>query len=129
MNVAGVRTSEGIIWVAVGEHTVAVLDLVFIRVDSAEKPGTVLITPDQLLNPPEPNGEIIAVRPRAEPDPGCDDVPGSQMLPLGAHVETGGIAGVVVALDVPNGLVTVRAGDAEWTLPVSNLENAKRENS
>lgn len=121
MKVAGIRTNERMIWADVGEHNIALLDEVTVRTGGTERQGTIVITPDQLMNPPEPDGEIIALRPRVQPDLNCENLPGSHMPPLGSRVEIGGAEGMVVGLDVPNNRVTVRSDDTDLTVPSDTL--------
>lgn len=115
MRVAGIRLPDDrVMWLDAGEHELAPLDRVRARAAGEDVAGIVFVAPEQVLQPPvEVAGTITDVAPRPRPDPGCDDLPGADLPPLGTRFEAGGVVGMVVRLDPVGRTVTVRPDEGE----------------
>jgi hypothetical protein len=116
-----VRTPGGTLCLDAQNYDLALLDEVTVDTGDAIVRGTVVVTPDQLLRPPAHTaGTITEVMPRWQPDPGCDDLPGADLPPLGTMWIADGEVGMIVRLDPVGRSVTVRQDDGrEVTFPLT----------
>lgn len=96
------------VWLDAGNHALAPLSPVTVRLEGAETEGTVFITPEGLLStPPRIDGLVIASQPPPQPDPACSHLPGSEFPALGETVQHGDVQGTVISLDPAERRVTI----------------------
>jgi hypothetical protein len=124
MRVAGVRLADDVtIWVDVGDRVVSPLDTVRVRVPDGDVTGTVVVTPEQLLDLAAPvTGMLLQLERRAQYDPDHVEIPGSDLPYLGQRVTLTQGEGQVTALDVVGRIVTVSLGEGrEVQIPAALL--------
>lgn len=124
MRVAGVRLPDGrAVWADARTHQISALDEAVVRLPEGELVGSVFVTPEQFIEPPQRvDAAVVEVRARALPAETCGDLPGSDLPYLGSTVRLNGIQARVMAVDPVKRTVTVTGEDGtEVTMPAAGV--------
>ena len=124
MRVAGVRLPDGrVVWADAEAWPMSPLDTAVVRLSEGEVAGSVFVSPEQLIQPPERvDGVVVEIRPREIPEERCGDLPGSDLPYLGSTARAETIKGRVTALDPVKRLVTLTRDDgSEVEVPASEI--------